>query len=285
MNLADRALLVQLSISTWTARKHDRRVTKSAVDSFGAMGGSGRFNKDLLPGSRELDEVLAFSRGIRVYFYENTLAWDLEGQRILPAKNFLNFVGEMRNRKDTFLRLTNSFIDNYEAHVQQSRQWLGDMYDPSDYPSVDAIRKKFKIDLATFPVPADDFRVGGIDHDELEQVRGDIHRRVQEAQVTAMRDAWSRLHDKVQKLHDKLADPSAIFRDSLIENLQETCDMLGKLNVMDDPDLDNMRRDVRATLAGYNPESLRLDLDLRSNVADRAKAALNKMAAFYAPEE
>jgi len=35
MNLNDRALLVQLSISQWTARKFDKRVTRDVASSHG----------------------------------------------------------------------------------------------------------------------------------------------------------------------------------------------------------------------------------------------------------
>jgi hypothetical protein len=280
MNLSDRAVLVQLSISTWTARKHDRSVTKSAVDSYHAAASAGRFNKVLLPGSQELDDVLAYGRGMRNFFYENTLAWGLEGQRVLPSANFLTFVNEMRNRKDAFNRLIDAFVDKYEDRVEQAKLHLGGMYNSEDYPPVEQIRKKFAVDLATFPVPTSDFRVQNISDEELEQVRGDVTRRVLDAQKLAMNDAWGRLKDRVEKFYEKMADPASIFRDTLVENMRETCDLLSRLNVMDDPDLNAIRDEVRATLAGYDPDSLRLDPDLRSNTAAKAKAIMDKMAVF-----
>ncbi len=65
MNLSDRALLVQLSISQWTARKYDKRVTQQALTMNYASSDAGRFNKSLLPANDYLDMVHAKSAAIR----------------------------------------------------------------------------------------------------------------------------------------------------------------------------------------------------------------------------
>jgi hypothetical protein len=42
MNLSDRALLVQLSISQWTARKYDKTATRKVAEEFHNFGDQGR---------------------------------------------------------------------------------------------------------------------------------------------------------------------------------------------------------------------------------------------------
>lgn len=54
-NLAEKALLVTLNISQWSARKYDRKVTEEVNDTHQAKD-AGRFNK-LLIDKTHLDEI------------------------------------------------------------------------------------------------------------------------------------------------------------------------------------------------------------------------------------
>jgi hypothetical protein len=128
-------------------------------------------------------------------------------------------------------------------------------------------------------VPSTDFRVQ-LSNDELEHIRGDLETRLASAQQTAVREVWDRLFDKVKHIADKLADPSAIFRDSLVENAREMCALLPRLNFTDDPNLEAMRAEVEAKLIGHHPDALRNNLDLRQDAALEAKAIMDKMSVF-----
>ena len=56
-----------------------------------------------------------------------------------------------------------------------------------------------------------------------------------------------------------------MFRDSTVNHLVDLCEMLPRLNVMDDPNLEAMRQEVEAKLAGYNPDVLRANVETRQN--------------------
>jgi hypothetical protein len=91
---------------------------------------------------------------------------------------------------------------------------------------------------------------------------------------------WQRLYDRLQKTYEKLVQPDAIFRDSLIENITEICEILPRLNINDDTDLEQMRQDVLNKVAAFSPDTLRQDKTLRSDTASETKAIMDKMAAF-----
>jgi hypothetical protein len=78
---------------------------------------------------------------------------------------------------------------------------------------------------------------------------------------------------------EKLADPKAIFRDSMLENTREICALLPRLNFTDDPNLEAMRQQVEASLLKH-PEALRNDPDLRHDTAVEAKKIMDAMGAF-----
>jgi len=278
MNLNDRALLVQLSISQWTARKYDKKATQEVAHQFNAANTAGRYNKALLPMNDYLDRVHKKTTFIRNKFLENTLPWGIEGTHMLPTSNYLNFMTEYRKERDDWNTLVRDFLNNYDSLKQAAAHSLGGLYSESDYPTAAELAHKFNIDMAIFPVPATDFRVA-IASDELSRIQEEVSKRVEQAQTKAMREVWHRLFDRVQKMVEKLSDPKAIFHDSLVENLREQCDMLTRLNFTDDPNLEAMRSEVEAKLL-KQPAALRLDPDLRRDQAAEAKAIMDKMSVF-----
>lgn len=278
MNLSDRALLVQLSISQWTARKFDKKVTQDVASTHGVSTNAGRYNKALLPMNDLLDRVHKKSTLIRTKFYDNTLPWGIEGTMMLPSANYLKFVTDFRKEKGEWQYLVDDFVRNYGQLKLDAQRLLNGMYNDADYPSEHEIVNKFKMDMAIFPVPATDFRVQ-IASDELTRIQQDVEARVKDAQQQAMQEVWNRLYDRVKNMAEKLADPKAIFRDTLVDNLRDQCDMLTRLNFTDDPNLEALRSEVESNLLKH-PDALRNDPDLRRDKAAEAKAIMDKMSVF-----
>jgi hypothetical protein len=278
MNLNDRALLVQLSISQWTARKYDKKATKEVTNANGATMDAGRFNKALLPMNDLLDNVHKKATLIRTEFYTNTLPWGMEGTMMLPSANYLSFMTDFRKQKSEWQYLVNQFVQGYDQLVSDAKRTLGSLYNASDYPQRWEVAAKFDMDMAVFPVPSADFRVS-IGSDELSRIQQDVEQRVKASQQKAMTEVWTRLYDRVKHMAEKLADPKAIFRDSMLENTREICALLPRLNFTDDPDLETMRQQVEATLLKH-PEALRNDPDLRRDTAAEAKKIMDAMGVF-----
>ena len=278
MNLNDRALLVQLNVSQWTARKYDKRASKEVTTAHGAASAAGRFNKSLLPMNDKLDNIHKKTTFIRTKYYDNTLPWGLDGTMMLPTANYLAFMSDFRKEKGEWESLVQEFLDEYDQMKLDAQRILGSLYDAADYPNVLELRHKFKMDMAVFPVPSADFRVA-IGSEELTRIQQDVERRVKEAEQAALKEVWNRLYERVKHMAEKLADPKAIFRDSMVENAREICAMLPRLNFNDDPNLEAMRQQVEASLIKH-PEALRNDPDLRRDTAAEAKAIMDKMGAF-----
>ena len=279
MKLSDKALLVQLNVSQWTARKYDKRATEQVAQHNNTTIGAGRYNKSLLPMNDYLDNVHKKTTAIRAKYYANTLPWGIEGTMLLPSANYLNFMTEFRNEKAEWQQLVNTFWDEYPRLKQDAQRFLGNLYNANDYPMLHDIQRRFNMDLAVFPVPSNDFRVQ-ISDEELSRIQSDVETRVQDAAEQAMKEAWQRLYDKVKHIAEKLADPKAIFRDTLVDNTKEVCSVLSRLNFADDPDLEAMRQQVEQSLVNNHPDSLRNDPDLRRVKAAEAKDIMNKMGAF-----
>lgn len=282
MQLSDRALLVQLSISQWTARKFDKKATQDVANQHGVNAAVGRYNKSLLPLNDYLTMVHQKSGYIRNKFYENTLAWGIEGTQLLPTANYLNFVTEFRKEKAEWQTLVDLFTSNYATLKADAKRSLGTLYREDDYPHDNQIAAKFRMDMAVFPVPTNDFRVA-IGQEELARVQQDVEARVARASAEAMRDVWQRLYDKVEHLVERLVkvdDPKSRFHETTLEHLSHLCELLPRLNFNDDPNLEAMRREVEAKLTGLSKDAIVGNDTFRNQKIDEAKAIMDKMAVF-----
>lgn len=277
-----RALLVWLRISTWSARRYDKPLSAEVNQRHNASADASRVNKLLLPGdAKAYKAMIAIAGAIRTQHYSNTLAWSDEGWRLLPTANYANYTGWLRDRQREFNDALDEFATDYPALRAQAAIRLNGMYKDADYPTVQDIRSKFALAVEYAPVPAQgDVRVD-LGADQIAIIESAIGNRLQRATADAMSDAWSRLHDVVTKIAERLAQPDAIFRDSLISNAEEVCDVLQRLNVTDDPNLEAMRVRVRRELTRYTPEVLRDKGNRRQETADRAADILDTMKGFF----
>ena len=277
-----RAMLVNLHATTWSARKYDRKVSRQVAQRHGTTPNAGRYNKCLLPDAVEYKALIKTMSATRELHYEQTLPWSDEGFRLLPSANFMRYTEVIRATQSKFEDELSAFEDAYPRLKEFARRELNGLYNETDYPSIANIRGRFSIKTTFSPVPASgDFRVDLTD-DQLATVRAETEARVTQASKAAMRGAWDRLHEAVKRIQERLADPKAIFRDSLIGNASELVDILGRLNFTDDPQLEEMRTVVRDQLTRHDPQSLRESPTLRKATAQDANDILTAMKGLYA---
>ncbi len=94
-----------------------------------------------------------------------------------------------------------------------------------------------------------------------------------------MRTPWERLHEVLLGMSKKLGDTSdnkKRYHDSLITNPLELCELLTKLNVTNDPKLEDARRQVELAMLGADIEEVKEDALVRENLKSKVDAILGK---------
>ena len=120
ISIRGRALLVCVTVSAWTARRFDRKVSKEVADSKGAAAEAGRYNKHLFANSAPSHAwAVKLSRKVRDVLYAQTLAWSDEGWRLLPSANFMDFTDLIRRITKEFEDAVEEFLGEYEELVSQ----------------------------------------------------------------------------------------------------------------------------------------------------------------------
>ena len=284
-SLCSRAMLCSLSISMWSARKHDPDASQEIAQRHGAQADAGRYHKVLLP-KEALGEVQKIVSDARQEHYFMTLPWDDNGYRVLPSAAYMDHTEKMRELSKRFTPAVEALAKEFGNLVEQARVRLGGLFRSEDYPSPDELRSKFSFETKVMPLPdAGDFRVT-LGDEEKERIKRQITATVEASLQLASRELWQRLYEAVSHLADRLHAYKVTdegvehpFRDSVVTNLVKLVDVLPKLNVTGDPELERLASEVRASLL-VDPQELRKSESIRSETAKNATAIANRMAAY-----
>ena len=269
-----KAMLARLSISMWTARKYDKSVS-SEVERAHAAHDAGRFNK-LLVNKTLLDPLVRLAGEVRKYHYATTLPWNDGGDRLLPSILFAGYTDQIRKYRQEFNGRVSDLTKAYPTEVQAARNRLGTMYEPSDYPDVSDMWRRFDITIEFEPVPtAHDFRVD-VAQEAADEIRAQITESVNNRQAEAVKDCYRRVREVVSKISERLSVEDAIFKDSLLENARALMAVLPGLNITGDPVLNELHSEI-SELVRIDAHTLRNNQRVRKETADAADAVLAKL--------
>ena len=283
-NIDTCALLVELSVSQWTARKLDRSVSDELVANKHAMDkGAARVNKHLLAGRNELEVITKFVTETRSYVYDNTLPWSDSGIRLLPSAKFMEFNAEMQSREDKFYGLVTEFVTVYPSLITAQAMALGNMFKRDDYPQPHDIEHRFRFSTNYMPVPASgDFRVD-IGNDAQAELQKKLASLADERVEHAMKDIKTRLAEHLKRMSDRLTvdyiNGEAVprkFHDSLLEGAHDLCDMVDALNIINDPQLADARKALKQAIGGIDVKDLRKDIPTRTDIKAQVDDVLSK---------
>ena len=275
ISIASSAVLIDLNLSVWTARKLDRNVSKEIDIRNRTTTKAGNYNKHILAGSDQLDAINKLASEIREWHGRQTLPWSDTGTRLLPMTNFFDYKQQLGEYEELFKERVDRFIYEYPNIITVMAYKLGDLFDVSEYPEASKIASKFNIRYTIMPVPeTNDFRV-----DVEDDIRAEMKREYEKAYEgrveVAMSDAWSRLHTTLERMVERLSgDDKKIFRDSLVTNALDLTSLLTKLNVTNDPKLEQARQSLERSLVGVTPDELRESKGARDEVVARVNQIL-----------
>ena len=282
--LTEKAMLVRQAVNVWSGRKFDKKVTQEVLDHHNAGLDAGRWNKSLVA-KAALADVNRVTNQARTHHYDHTLSWEDWGARILPAAAYFDYMNEQRDFKTAFDAAADAFERNYVQYVNDAKAALGGMFDPDDYPDVYEIRSRFGFETIVSPLPDQgDFRVS-LNASEVQRIQADIESRTRNILHDATDECWKRLYKSVEHMTERLSDADNRFHDTLVGNLRDLVDLLPKLNIADDPELERMRRDVAAKLCSNDPSVLRpnskgFDKAAREQQASDAEQILDAMSGY-----
>jgi hypothetical protein len=275
-SLKQQALLVSLSINKPQMTKRDRKATTDAELANNAHG-AGAYVKRLFP-KHLIDPIVQVENEARGYMYNYTLPWN-KGQHLLPSSRYMDFAIQMKKYETMFFQAVTVFLNNYANVMAEASRVQGGLFDANEYPDLSTLREKFSMRVAYFPLAdAGDFRLK-VEAEVMAEIKQQAEENLQAALREAMQEPYKRLYEAVSRVYTQCAKADSRIYDSLMDNLDHLLDVLPELNFANDKELNQLLEQCRESIS-VHPESLRTDPDIKSGVAERAKAIMEQMARF-----
>jgi len=288
-SLTERAMLVSLNISKWTARKHDKEVSDDVATQHGLQDKNlGTYRKQLIP-KKHLEALNKIASDARQDHYELTAPWKDNGERILTNVHFVKYTERMRKYQEAWEREVSAFLSMYSVYKEEARQSLGTLFKEFDYPSVREITNKFEFTVDVSPLSdSTDFRVRDMVDAEANRIKDNYEELFKRRTERAMKDAWERIREVVQKMSERLHAYKVLedgkvdhpFRDTLVSNITDVLSILPGINLTNDPELDKFSARIKEELTRIPADMLRTDETARKNTAEAADKILAAISDF-----
>lgn len=284
--LADSCMLAVLSRKRLATT---RRVDDDTRDAVRAQLGDGSLTlskhlfksgpvRDLL---RMLDRVYADHTQMTAPYVDR-------GPRLLPAAKFEEYAECMTEHENAIAAAAAPLISNWEQLVAadmaeraaRSTSQQSSLIDRSEYPAAHEAQHMFSMTWKVKPLPVgQDFRT-----EVPEYVKERLADEMNEAVEIIRKDLLQRMlkpvKDAVEKLSIPIGEKGAVFRDSLVENLQQALKTAQDLNVGGDEQLTAAINEMRLIVHGHigSPDTLRTMQDKRERAAAKLAALTDTLA-------
>ena len=288
--VARSAMMVDLHISVYSGRKQDKS-TQAEVTTAKGSGSSKAASvyKNLFAECKELDALTKFQARARAEHYRLTLPWNDQGARLLPTASLLEYQQTMGRYRNEFERLVDAFLDKYDTLVAAAAFQLGTLFDRQEYLSRAQVALRFRMESSFTPLPTSgDFRLD-VESTVQRELVEQYERRMEAKLAQANQDSWSRLHEALLRLSDRLVveedGKKRKFHDTMVTGALELCELLTVMNVTNDPELEKARRKVEEVLSGVTPKELRDEHSTRVQTKQRVDAILDAFDWGDTPDE
>lgn len=280
MSLSSSAMLVEVNISVWTARKLDRTVTEELNNSKSASRQASRVNKNLLAGTDHLEKIQQTASALRHWVISNTLPWSDSGVRILPTERYMAFANELATRTTEFDQQVQDFLTLYPTLISAQAFQLGNMFNRDEYPAVDDIKDRFGVRVSFMPIPeAGDFRVD-VATEELDELRAKYEKDYTDRITAASDSLKQRMVEALTWLSDKMDTTAGKKRlhGNALESFIEKMINVQELNITKDEVLNELAYKAARVANAVDIDDLRKDEHLRNDVKQKVDSILDSLS-------
>lgn len=262
------------------------KLDPSATDLYAA----GNVRKHLFKGAaNRVKKANHASNEVYLYVKENTVPW-MKGVDMLNMMHYQTFTAKLRE----FIAKADAAVDDLVNHwddevatdllrlrqIEFSTGQTG-LANPDDYPSASEVRDRYVVDVRFMPVPkTSDFDPRIISSKDI----ASLQRQLDDAETNATKHVIQQMLEPLTAAAEKLAVPigkdGAVFRDSLIGNMIDAADRMNRVNISDDPEVQQRIMELQALVgkyAGKNMEVLRHSPNARSQAKSDIEALMGKM--------
>ena len=283
--LKSKALMVRLVRKKLNRNKMDKDLGVLLRDMKKVSEASAvRVNKSLFSKTCTDAYMKVYNDGSK-YFSRVTLPWDDRGWRLLGIELFEDFQKSVKQYTKQYREKVLDFIENIEVHIEDSKSMLGEAFCIDDYKFLapngsvdrDYLLEQFAFEVEFNTVTSGEDLRASLTEDDRHIIAEQINKQAQENFQRANKHIITSLHECILAIHDRLCEDENVFRDTLITNLEDLCDLIPKMNIAGDPKINDLAERAKKGLTKWEPAVLRDVPTLRRDVSNEAKKILKDM--------
>lgn len=280
-NLQSKVLCTGLKTTCLGTNLTDEEVTAEVLQKHSATKGAMRVTKTRLRDA--VDPFKKLRAEARRFFNGETLPGISDDLRIIPSTRLQRMQDKIHEFNERDLALLGELRTNYPEEIEKDRAALGDRFDASLYPPVDALGQHFSIQLIVCDLPSGDYeRIAGLDDAAKAQMKAEHDAMLVQVGVNARNDVMRKMTGLIQTIAEKMSNPDAkAYHESTFTNLREYLDQVPDLNVTNDPVLEQMRKEAAEQL-NFSMKVIKDSDVLKAKAAENAKSILSRFGAMGA---
>lgn len=273
--IANRVLLVSLTVTKPQLTKTDKRGTRAAEDALMAAG-AGNFVKRLYP-KHLIDPIVQVESEARAYVTSCTRMW-LKGVYMLPSSRYMTFAKQMGDYQLKFNQSVTAFMNNITNVMTEAQTAQGAMFDASEYPDLSHLRDQFSFTPRYFPFAEQGDFALDMDDEDLEHLRLQAKEQAISMYAESTAELYERLFKAVSRVVSVTSAEKVRIHDSLMDSLTDLVEVLPELNITNDANLSSLIAEAKELIV--DPNMLRASEDIVANVKEQAEDIMKRMAGF-----
>ena len=292
-NLLDNAVMIALSFKRFGNSK------KLRTDSNGENGIQVRevdprvvrASKTLIE-SPEVQNIGKFDTGvIRNYVVSQSVpSFAIEGLHFCSKAIVKDIDAKLEELVAERSKLIDAAVATLPERILETAKLLGPAFDQSDYPTVEAFRDSYEVSWRFLDLSVPDSlkdTAPEIYEEEKAKAESSVMNAVEQIKILLRGEFGDHVARFIDRLEGKRENGKVkIFRDSMVENLNQFLGSFNARNLTGDDGLADLVALVRDTMDGLTADDLRTVDELRDNVLAACKEAqerLQQLVATTAP--
>ena len=267
-NIFKEACLVQLSTPCWQgSRMIDSSVMEQIGDSEWLRG------RKYLVDPETLNPVRAVAGRARLDLSKLALPFPINGLTLVPKECLSRVEDKLLEHQSQFWREVDVFVTQYEEATQIAKRRLGNLFCEEDYPV--EIHKKFNFVWRYFTISTPG-KYNLLSPEVYQREKAKFEAMMEETRELAMRALRQEFAGNVNHIVERLTKSEdgrpKIFKNSMVERIQEYLDSFGSRNLFDDEDLARLVSTAKEIVGNVRPNWLRENTQLQHHIREKMSA-------------
>jgi hypothetical protein len=291
-NLSKHAVLVSVNIINGglLGERKDKQASALVQSTYQVSDKRAKASKYLIDRqAKVVKRVIAAGQRVREVVYRYSLPWGDEKMRLVTMGTLDEFRHKLTIAISDLELAWDDYNQAYPDLRDQSELELGPLFNADEYPAANKIRNMFCISVNYWPFPESGHFVADMSRQAASEAKHGMEREIEERLIAGTQHLVARAQKVVAEFIEKLeaVDPEVdsngklkfsgkVIRDSLIDNIGDTANLIDRMNLTENAQIAKVVKDLNR-LCVFSAEHWRSNPSAYEREKPQALATANEI--------